>query len=256
MTEPLIRFEREDALAIITINRPEKLNALTFEMIEAIERIARGVDADAKVRVAIITGAGHKSFCAGGDIEAWSEQHPEDFALSWVRAGHKAFDALTRVRQPLIAALNGHTLGGGLEVAACADFRVGETQIKIGLPETSIGIIPGWSGTQRLVRRFGSQTVRRMALLGDVFTAQDALQHGVIDRISETGGSLAEARAVAAHIISQRGDLATKLTKLLINASEGEDREAALEAMGGGIAAASAELKARVTAFKQRKSKT
>lgn len=255
MTDELIKVECKDAIAIITINRPRKLNALTFEMIEALERAARVIDADSTVRVAIITGAGTTSFCAGGDIEAWSRQHPEDFALSWVRAGHKAFDALARMRQPLIAALNGHTLGGGLEVAACADFRVGETQIKIGLPETSIGIIPGWSGTQRLVRRFGSQTVRRMALLGDVLTAQDALSQGVLDRLAGSGGSLIMAQELAAQTIVQRGDLATKLTKLLINASEGEDREAAIEAMGGGIAAASAELKSRVAAFMQRKSK-
>ena len=127
-------------------------------MVLAIERAAHQIDAMAGVRAAIITGKGEKSFCAGGDIEAWSAWNPKEFAMAWVRHGHRAFDALARLRQPLIAALNGHTLGGGLELAATADFRIAEEQVKLGSPEIGIGIIPGWSGTQRTVRRFGPRS--------------------------------------------------------------------------------------------------
>ncbi|MCB1435319.1 MAG: enoyl-CoA hydratase/isomerase family protein, partial [Alphaproteobacteria bacterium] len=166
-----IRLAFEGHVALVTIARPEKLNALDYEMVAELERAAHLIELEQGVRVAIITGEGEKSFCAGGDIEAWSQRSPQDFGMAWVRHGHRAFDALARLRQPLIAALNGHTLGGGLELAATADFRIAEQHVKLGSPETGLGIIPGWSGTQRTVRRFGSQTVRRMALLGDIFTA-------------------------------------------------------------------------------------
>jgi enoyl-CoA hydratase len=244
-----------DDLAIITISRPEKLNALTLEMILALEVAARKIDADQSIRSAIITGAGEKAFCAGGDIDAWSALPPEQFALDWIRVGHRAFDALARMRQPLVAALNGHALGGGLEVAACADFRVAEPHVKVGLPESSIGIIPGWSGTQRAVRRFGSQAVRRMALLGDVLTSSEAHSLGVVDRIADHRQSLAAAKELAASIL-KRGRLATALTKMMINAADGEDRESALEALGGGFAAASPELKSRLEDYRNRKGRS
>jgi enoyl-CoA hydratase len=248
----MIEVLKDGRIAVITLKRPEKLNALSMEMIKSLELAARDIDGSATIRVAIITGAGEKSFCAGGDIADWSTYPAEEFALTWVRHGHRAFDALARMRQPLIAALNGNTLGGGLEIAACADFRVAEEHIKLGLPETSIGIIPGWSGTQRMVRRFGSQTVKQLAIAGDVVTAPEALQLRLVDRVVAKGQSMSAARKMADQIIA-RGALATSLTKLMINAAEGEDPEAAMEALGGGMAAASVELREKVAAFQNRK---
>ena len=177
-----IHLDVEDHLAIITIARPEKLNALDYEMVLGLERAAHVVDSMEAIRCCIIKGEGEKSFCAGGDIEAWSKWSPENFGMAWVRHGHHAFDALARLRVPLIAALNGHTLGGGLELAATADFRIAESHVKLGSPETGLGIIPGWSGTQRTVRRFGSQIVRRMALLGETFSGEESLRLGKIGR--------------------------------------------------------------------------
>ena len=102
-----------------------------------------------------------KAFCAGGDIAAWGGLPALDMWRDWTRAGHRAFEALARLRVPLIAALTGHAFGGGLELAAAADIRVAESGVKLGLPESGLGMAPGWSGTQRLVRRFGA--VRRAA---------------------------------------------------------------------------------------------
>jgi enoyl-CoA hydratase len=247
-----IKLNIEGAIATITLARPEKLNALDFEMILALERAALLIDANKDVRVAIITGEGEKSFCAGGDIAAWSAQSPEDFGMQWVRVGHRAFDALTRLRQPLIAALNGHALGGGLELAACADFRVAEEHIKIGLPETGIGIIPGWSGTQRAVKRFGSQIVRRMSLLGEVLTAQQSLDEGLIDRITTKGTSLQVTHEFAQMIMSRSG-FATAAAKMMINAADGEDAQRALEALAGVSAAHSEELQKGLASFRAKK---
>ena len=246
-----VELSVDGAIAAITLARPEKLNALTFEMILALEHAAHLVDAMPEVRVVMITGSGERAFCAGGDVSEWSKVHAEDFGLQWVRVGHRAFDALTRLRQPLIAALNGSALGGGLELAACTDFRVGEEHIKIALPETGIGIIPGWSGTQRCVKRFGSQIIRRLSLLGEVLTADQALTAGVIDRLVAKGGSLAVAKDMAAQIMSRSG-FATSAAKMMINAAGDEDAERALEALAGVAASHSAELQQGLTAFRNK----
>lgn len=250
--DPRIRLMMDGHLATITIARPEKFNALDYGMVLALERTAHVIDADNSIRAAIITGEGEKSFCAGGDIEAWSALNPGDFGLAWVRHGHRAFDALARLRQPLIAALNGHTLGGGLELAATADFRIAEEQVKLGSPETGLGIIPGWSGTQRTVNRFGSQLVRRMALLGEVFTAEEGLRLGLVDALAPKGQGLAAAMVMAGKIM-KRGPLATQATKMLINAAEGEEVSRPLEALAGGLASGSEDLRKGVAAFRNKR---
>ncbi len=247
-----IKLDIEDRLALITIDRPDKLNALDLKMITALERAAHLVDSHASARVAIITGAGEKSFCAGGDIAAWAGYSATEFAMQWIRQGHRAFDALARMRQPLIAALNGHTLGGGLEVAVTADLRVAEEHVKLGFPETSLGVLPGWSGTQRAVRRFGAQTVRRMAVFGEVFTAEQGLALGLVDRVVPKGKSLETAKAIA-QTVMQRGTLATQATKMMINAAEGEEGERPLEALASLAVAESAELNEGVTAFREKR---
>ncbi len=247
-----IVFSVDGQIATIRVDRQDKLNALDFDMVLALERAAILADNMKDVRAVILTGSGEKSFCAGGDIEAWSGWDAEDFAMKWVRQGHRAFDALTRMRHPLIAALNGHCLGGGLELAIAADVRIAEAHVKIGLPETGIGIIPGWSGTQRAVRRFGAQMVRRMALAGEIFDATSALSHGLVDKVVAKGESHAAAVSMA-EAIANRSPLATRLTKLMINMAEGEETEAAIETLGGYIAAGSSDLAKGLDAFRNKR---
>lgn len=202
-------------------------------------------------RVVILSGEG-KAFCAGGDIEAWSDETPQEFGRHWVRDGHTAFDALARLRQPLIAVLDGHALGGGLELAACADLRIAEEHIKIGQPETGLGIIPGWSGTQRAVRRFGAQTIRRMAVMGEVFTAQQALALRLVDHVVPTGKGAELAEEMAQNVLT-RSPRATELAKMMINAAEGEERERVIEALAGTIAAGSEDLAEGLSAFREKR---
>ena len=202
------------------------------------------------MRVVLICGEG-KGFCAGGDVEAWSGMSPADFQVKWVRYGHRVFDRLARLRQPTIAVLSGHALGGGLELAVAADFRVAETHVKLGFPETSIGVVPGWSGTQRAVRRFGAQIVRRMALGGEILLAPQALALGLVDRVTEAGKSLAEAKAWAEKIAA-RGPLATEAAKMMIAIAEGEESAAAAEALASGFIAMTGDLKAGVDSFRTR----
>ncbi|MBO9413519.1 MULTISPECIES: enoyl-CoA hydratase/isomerase family protein [unclassified Ruegeria] len=241
----------QDGIARLTLNRPERLNAVDEAMMDALMALCRQIEHTQDAHVVILTGAG-KAFCAGGDIDAWSSQSADTFGRHWLRDGHQALDALTRLRQPVIAVLNGHVLGGGLELAACADYRIAEDHIRIGQPEPALGIIPGWSGTQRAVRRFGAQLVRRMALFGEQFSAHDALTAGIVDQVVEKGQGLAAADELA-NRMRHRGPVATELVKMLINAAEGEERERVFEALAGRIAAVQPELKTGLAAFKDRK---
>lgn len=248
MAERLVTFEQDGAIGTVTLRRPEKFNALDIPMLRALEVALDEAELAEGVRVVLIRGDG-KGFCAGGDVEAWAAMSAADFQVQWVRYGHRVFDRLARLRQPTIAVLSGHALGGGLELAVACDFRVAETHVKLGFPETSIGVVPGWSGTQRAVRRFGAQTVRRMALGGEVFLAAQALVLGIVDRVVETGSGLAEARNWAEKI-AERGPLATEAAKLMIAVAEGEESAAATEALASGFIALTGDLKAGVTAFK------
>lgn len=247
--EVTVRFDGH--VAHLRIRRPAKLNALTFDMVRALLACCVAIEHHAEARVVILSGEG-KAFCAGGDIADWSDNSPTEFGRHWVRDGHTAFDALARLRQPVIAVLDGHVLGGGLELAACADYRIAEVQIKIGQPEAGLGIIPGWSGTQRAVRRFGAGNVRQMALFGSVFTAEDAHSRGLVDQVVETGQALGAADTLAAQVL-KRGPRAIELTKMLINAAEGEERERVLESLAGSIAAASSELREGLDAFRNKR---
>ncbi|MEL6467345.1 MAG: enoyl-CoA hydratase/isomerase family protein [Pseudomonadota bacterium] len=237
-------------VAQLVLNRPEKLNALDTQMVDALGNCCREIERSA-ARVVILSGAG-KAFCAGGDIDAWSGEDAAAFGRHWVRDGHAVFDMLTRLRQPVIALLDGHALGGGLELAVCADLRIAEAHVKIGQPETGLGIIPGWSGTQRVARRFGAQTVRRMALFGEVFDAAAALDLGLIDKVVETGSGMAAATEMAQAVLS-RGPRATELAKMMINAIDGEDRERIVESLAGALAAGSDDLVEGIAAFREKR---
>jgi enoyl-CoA hydratase/carnithine racemase len=248
---PFVQLSFEGPIAIIALRRSDKLNALNREMIEALGEAARAVDSSREARAAILYGEG-KAFCAGGDIAAWGGLPPLEMWRDWTRAGHRAFEALARLRVPLIASLNGHAFGGGLELAAVADFRVAEPGVKLGLPESGLGMAPGWSGTQRLVRRFGASLVRRMALTGRMFTSEEGLAVGLVDEVTAAGESLARARALAADI-AKRGPVAVQVVKSMINAAEGEDKDAPIEGLAGALTAMTEDLKEGVDAFRNKR---
>lgn len=246
-----IRLTVTDKIGHLLIDRPDRLNALDAAMVDELGALCAAIDRRDDIAVVVLSGEG-RGFCAGGDIEAWSAETPRQFGQGWVRDGHRVFDALARLRQPVIAVIDGHALGGGLELAACADYRIAESHIRIGQPETGLGIIPGWSGTQRAVRRFGAQAVRRMALFGVTYTAEEALREGLVDQITETGEGL-EAGFECARALMRRGPEATELTKMLINAAEGEEVERVLEAFAGRIAAGSDDLREGLAAFREKR---
>ena len=251
MSDPRVSLQFDGAIARLTLKRADKLNALDHAMIEALFDAARAIDAHDAARVAILSAEG-KAFCAGGDIAAWGALPPLAMWREWTRAGHRAFDALARCRVPVIAVLSGHAFGGGLELAAVADIRIAEEGAQFGLPETGLGMVPGWSGTQRLVRRFGAQTVRRLSLTGEMVSDQEAVRLGLVDELVAKGQGLARADALA-HQIAQRGPIAIQIAKQMINQAEGEDPALPIEAIAGALTAYTDDLKEGVAAFREKR---
>ncbi|MDK4724108.1 enoyl-CoA hydratase/isomerase family protein [Rhizobium sp. CNPSo 3968] len=251
MASGAVKIDVQGHIAIMTVSRPEKLNALDLDMLMALAAAADDVEANSHVRVAILTGEG-KGFSSGGDIRAWGGMRPEEFGHAWVRHGHRIFERLATLRVPLIAALNGHALGGGLELAGVADIRIAEKHIKIGLPETGLGMVPGWSGTQRLVKRFGAQVVRRMALGGEIFTAHQAEALGLVDAVTSPGNGVAAATEYAERIAA-RGPAALEVVKLMIACANGEDNGAAVEALGSILVAKTGDLKEGIASFTEKR---
>ena len=251
MASGTVKVEVDGHIAVMTVSRPEKLNAIDLDMLKALVAAADEVEANAQVRVAILTGEG-KGFSAGGDIKAWGGMRPEEFGHAWVRHGHRVFERLATLRVPLVAALNGHALGGGLELAGIADIRIAEEQIKIGLPETALGMVPGWSGSQRLVKRFGAQVVRRMALGGEIFTAHNAEALGLVDAVTSTGNAVNAAKEYAQRI-AMRGPAALEVVKLMIASANGEDNGTAVEALGSILVAKTGDIKEGVASFSEKR---
>jgi enoyl-CoA hydratase/carnithine racemase len=248
---PFVELTFQGPIAHLGLRRPDKLNALDRGMVEALGEAARTIEASRETRVTVLFGEG-KAFCAGGDVAAWGGLPALEMWRDWTRAGHRAFEALARLRVPLIAALTGHAFGGGLELAAVADIRIAERGVKLGLPESGLGMAPGWSGTQRLVRRFGASVVRRMALTGRLFTAEEGCELGLVDEVTAGGEALGRAEKLAADVAA-RGPLAVQIVKAMINSAEGEDVDAPIEGLAGALTAMTEDLAEGVAAFKAKR---
>jgi enoyl-CoA hydratase/carnithine racemase len=162
------------------------------------------------------------------------------------------FDQWARLRQPVIAALNGHAFGGGLELAISADIRIATTSAQYALPEASIATCPGWSGSQRMVRLIGGSQTKYLAISGQRLSATQALQAGLVHEVVEPDSLMARARALAADMAS-KAPISLQLTKQLVNAATGEDRDAVLEAMAGALAASTQDAAEGIASFKEKR---
>jgi enoyl-CoA hydratase len=249
MSAENVRLEIEGAVATVTLARAAKLNSLTTAMLEQLEATAARLEREDGVRVVLLTGEGEKAFCAGADIADWGALDPLAFGRRWVWEGHRIFDRWARLQQPVIAVLNGIAFGGGLELAGTADLRIAEEHARVGLPETRVGIVPGWSGTQRLVRRVGPSAVKRLIFTGEAVDATEALRLGFVDYVCDKGQGLTRAREIAGAIV-ERAPVAVRLGKQLVNVAEREEGPAAVEALAGALAATTEDAKEGVAAFR------
>ena len=199
MTFDNLLIERDGATAIVTINRPRVLNALNTQTLDELRRAILELKQDEGVRVVILTGAGEKSFVAGADINELAEQTPtggREHALS----GQHVLDLIENMGKPVIAAINGYALGGGCELAMACTLRLAADTAKIGQPEISLGLIPGYAGTQRLPRLVGTGKAMEMILTGTPIAADEAQRIGLVNRVVPAGELMAEAKTLAAQL--------------------------------------------------------
>src|SRR5215813_13794737 len=205
-----ILFEPGDlGVALITINRPQKLNALSREVVAELDDAFSRVASDATIRAAIITGAGEKAFVAGADINELASLSPAESRMLALR-GQVVFRRLETCGKPSVAAVNGFALGGGLELAMACTVRFASENAKLGQPEVKLGIIPGYGGTQRLPRLVGRGAALEMLLDGDPITAADALRIGLVNAVARQWLSNADCGAWVVKVLAN-GPLALGL---------------------------------------------
>ncbi|HXB40978.1 MAG TPA: enoyl-CoA hydratase-related protein [Bacteroidia bacterium] len=217
MTLQNILTEVEDKVLIITINRPEKLNALNAKTIEELHETLMEVENHPEIRSVIITGSGNKSFVAGADIAEFA-----NFSVAQGKqlaaTGHfKIFNFIENYSKPVIAAINGFALGGGLELAMCCHIRVASDNAKMGLPETSLGVIPGYGGTQRLAQLVGKGKAFEMIVTADMLNAQDAYKWGLVNYVVTQEELLAKCKEISGKV-ALRSPVAVKTAIKVINA--------------------------------------
>jgi enoyl-CoA hydratase/carnithine racemase len=184
-----VRIERRGAAAIVTLNRPDRRNALDRATVDELGRVGRELSADATLRGVVLTGEGDRAFCAGADLKE-REGMSDDAVRAMLDAYRSELAWLGSAPFPVVAALNGAALGGGLELALGCDLRIAAPHAQLGLPETSLGIIPGAGGTQRLPRLVGYARALELILLGQRLSATEALGLGLVNRVTPAGASL------------------------------------------------------------------
>jgi enoyl-CoA hydratase len=247
----LIRVDRNDAVAVLTVDRQVALNALDVATLTELRDRLHEVAADADVRVVILTGAGDKAFVAGADIKYMSGLDVDD-AKAWGALGHEAGRLLETMPKPTIAAVNGFALGGGCELALACDIRYAASNAKLGQPEVNLGIIPGWGGTQRLARVCGLGVAKELIFTGRVVDAAEALRIGLVNGVHDP--VLDRARETAA-LLASKSPVALRVMKELANRALGGDHAANLAAEGEtfGELFSSDDAKEGMTAFVEKR---
>lgn len=218
LEENVLKLEIRGALALLTVNRPESLNALNADVLQSIVITYDKLAKDNNIRAAVLTGEGGKSFVAGADI-ALLNQLGKRAAADYIELGQRAMRSIEAARFPTVAAVNGYALGGGLELALACDIIVASRNAKLGAPEVNLGIIPGFGGTQRLLLRCGAGTARRLVLSGEIIDAEEALRCHLIDKLVEPE-ALKDVALKMATTISEKGPLAVHESRELIRRSQ------------------------------------
>jgi len=222
----LIRVDREDAVALVTVDRPDALNALDVATLTMLRDKLSAIAADGDVRVVVLTGAGDRAFIAGADIKYMSGLGVED-AIAWGALGHEVGRLLETMAKPTIAAVNGFALGGGCELALACDIRYASSNAKLGQPEVNLGIIPGWGGTQRLARVCGLGVAKELIFTGRTVDADEALRIGLVNGVHDP--VLDRARETA-QLLATKSPIALRVMKRLANRALGGDHGANLKA--------------------------
>ncbi|MEE9164302.1 MAG: enoyl-CoA hydratase-related protein [Thermoplasmata archaeon] len=220
-------MEEDEGIAIVTLDRPDALNALNTEMLQELRDVLHQVARRQDVRVVILTGAGDRAFAAGADIREMADQGPLEMRR-YAALGHEVARLLERMGKPVIAALNGYALGGGSELALACDIRIASEDAQMGQPEVKLGIPPGFGGSQRLTRLVGRGRASEIIFLGEPVAAGEAAKMGLVNRVVPADRLLEEAKAWARRM-QERGALALQLAKAAIHQTQETGLSAGLE---------------------------
>jgi enoyl-CoA hydratase len=248
-----VEVGRDGAVAIVTVNRPDALNALDVPTLTALRDRLLALREDAEVRVVVLTGAGDRAFVAGADIKYMSGLEPRE-AKEWGDLGHTVGQLLETSPQPTLAAVNGFALGGGCELALACDLRYASRTAKLGQPEINLGIIPGWGGTQRLARVCGLGVAKELVLTGRTVDAEEALRIGLVNAVFEPE-ELLERTLETARLLASKSPVALRAAKAAVNhALQGDHVEnLGREADVFGELFASEDAKEGLTAFAEKR---
>lgn len=200
--DALILTEIRNQIAFLTINRPQQLNALNKDTIEALHNALAAADADPAVGVIVLTGSGEKAFVAGADIKEFADFNIAQGGELALRGQQTLFDFIEQLSTPVIAAVNGFALGGGLELAMAAHIRIASSNARMGLPETSLGVIPGYGGTQRLAQLIGRGKANEIIFTAGMLKADEALQWGLVNAVVEQADLLPACETMAQKILA------------------------------------------------------
>jgi enoyl-CoA hydratase len=200
--DALILTEIRNQIAFLTINRPQQLNALNKDTIEALHNALAAADADPAVGAIILTGSGEKAFVAGADIKEFADFNIAQGGELALRGQQTLFDFIEQLSTPVIAAVNGFALGGGLELAMAAHIRIASSNARMGLPETSLGVIPGYGGTQRLAQLIGRGKANEIIFTAGMLKADEALQWGLVNAVVEQSELLATCETMAQKMLA------------------------------------------------------
>jgi enoyl-CoA hydratase len=249
--EAAVQRETSDGIAVVTINRPDKLNALNGAVIDALAQEIGAAGEDANAGAVIVTGAGPKAFVAGADIPEMASMTPGE-ARAFARRGQRVGRVIDEIGKPVIAAVNGFALGGGCELAMACHLRVASEKARFGQPEVQLGLIPGFGGTQRLTRLVGEARALEMVLTGAMIDAPTAHAWGLVNRVAED--ALEEAKGMARQILD-KGPVAVRLSLEAIRtgASLPLDEALELEAALFGVVFASEDMKEGTSAFVEKR---
>ena len=211
-----IQLESQGEIAILRINRPEALNAMNIDVISELSQTIDKVGADESIKVIIITGAGEKSFCAGADISYMVDIDPIT-AEKYASSAQSVLNKIERIEKPVLGAINGYALGGGCELAMVCDIRIASNNAKLGQPEVTIGIPPGWGGTQRLMRLVGPAKAKELVFTGKMIPAEEACQLGLVNNVISLTPDDNLPPEVAADDKEKQKERSNQIAKLLNN---------------------------------------
>jgi len=245
-------FEKEGGIAIIRMNRPEALNALNSETFHELNRVFNEIDKDDTIRVVIVTGEG-KAFVAGADIVEMKDMDGQD-SRAFSQLGQHVFRRMETMEKIFIGAINGFALGGGCELAMACDIRIASEKTKFGQPEVSLGVTPGFAGTQRLPRLVGLARAKELLLTGDMIDAQTALDYGLVNKVVALESLLDEAKKLAQKILS-KGPVSVRMVKACVTRGMQADIDTAgaFESDAFGLCFASGETKEGMSAFLEKR---